>query len=342
MFEHERVLFRVLVGGKPVWCAAHAALDYHGASLHPLVDLIGDELSPRWLDTAQISSLGRSVGAYEHLLQEGRLLAPVERPSQVVCATMNYADHAKEAGQDKPAKPSFFTKVASALTTPMAEVSLPGIADNPLADYEVELALVLARDFPFGSTIVDEAKGRDAIAGYCLANDLSWRRMWIEDEGVFFRAKSGYRATPLGPALLPLSVADRLRLMRVGALPDVRLRTTVERIGVVQDARTSAMIHPPLALLRHILEVTELKRFDVVLTGTPAGIAFEVSAGARKLNNLLGGALTGVGVSRLEKSERFLRPFDRVGVSGDYLGHQVTTLVPYAARPPTMFPPSQT
>jgi 2-keto-4-pentenoate hydratase/2-oxohepta-3-ene-1,7-dioic acid hydratase in catechol pathway len=342
MFEHERALFRVLAGGKPVWCATQARPDYHGAPLHPLLDLIGDELSPRWLDTAQISSLGRPAGVYEELLGEGRLLSPVERPSQVVCATVNYADHAKEVGQDRPAKPSFFVKTASAITTPVADVSLPGIRENPLADYEVELALVLARDFPFGSTIADEAKAREAIAGYCLANDLTWRRMLVEDEGVFFRAKNGYRATPVGPALFPRSVADRFRLMRVGALPDLRLRTTVERIGVVQDARTSAMVHPPLALLRHVLEVTELRRGDLILTGTPAGVAFGASAGARKLSSLLGGALTGVALSRLDKSDRFLRAGDRVSAGGDYLGHQLTSIVAYASRPPTMTPPAAT
>jgi 2-keto-4-pentenoate hydratase/2-oxohepta-3-ene-1,7-dioic acid hydratase in catechol pathway len=339
MFEHGRALFRVLVGGEPVWCAAEARLDYTGVAVHPLLDLHADELSVRWLDSVQVSSLGRPVGLYEHLLQEGRLLPPIDRPAHVVGTALNYADAAKELGQLRPAKPSFYSKTPDCVAPPLADVSLPGFTESPLADYEVVLACVIARELPFG-TQLDEAKGREAIAGYCLANEITWRRPFVEDHGLPFRAKNGFRATTVGPALFPRSVAERVHLLRVGALPEVRLRTSVERLGTVQDARSSGMIHPPIALLRHILEVTGLKRGDLVLTGTPAGVAFGSSGGIRKLGGLIASAISGTSTAHLEKSERFLRAGDRVSVSGDYLGHQLATIVPFAARASTMVPPT--
>jgi 2-keto-4-pentenoate hydratase/2-oxohepta-3-ene-1,7-dioic acid hydratase in catechol pathway len=333
MFRHDRALFRVLVGDAPVWAATEARVDYDGAMLHPLVGLPEEELSQRWLDAAQVAELGRPIGTYEYLLEQRRLLPPFERPHSVFCVAVNYADYAKEIGRDKPERPSFFSKSPTCLAPPACDVSLPARADNPLADYEVETAVVLARDIPFGASL-DEAKGRESIAGYCLANEIAWRRLFLEDAGGFWRSKNGWRATPIGPALLPRSVADRLRVMRVGALPDLRMKTWVERLGTVQDARTSGMLHPPLALMRALLEVTELRRGDVILTGSPGGVAFSVGTGSL-LSSLLGGT-----VARLEKSERFLRPGDRVSASGDYLGHQLATVAAFSPSRTTTAPPA--
>ena len=67
-----------------------------------------------------------------------QVLAPLRRPSKVVCVGLNYRDHCRETGIPKPARPVLFAKFSSAIVGPDAVVDLHAAATTEL-DWEVEL-----------------------------------------------------------------------------------------------------------------------------------------------------------------------------------------------------------
>ena len=77
-------------------------------------------------------------------LEEVRLLAPVIPRSKVIGIGRNYADHAKEFGNEVPAEPMMFLVPNTAVIGPGDPVVIP--RGSATVDYEGELALVIGID----------------------------------------------------------------------------------------------------------------------------------------------------------------------------------------------------
>jgi 2-keto-4-pentenoate hydratase/2-oxohepta-3-ene-1,7-dioic acid hydratase in catechol pathway len=194
-------------------------------------------------------------------LDTARLLAPVIPRSKVVGVGKNYADHAAEMGGDVPPEPLLFLKPNTAVIGPDDPIVLPRQSSE--VHYEGELAVVigrLCRDVPV-------ERVSEVILGYTCANDVTARDLQRSD-GQWARAKGFDSFCPLGPWLVTdLDVTD--------------LRLTTRRDGeVVQDARTSLLVHDVPALIAYISAAFTLLPGDVVLTGTPAGVG-PIAAGQR-------------------------------------------------------------
>lgn len=184
---------------------------------------------------------------------EGATLLPPVTPSKIVCVGRNYADHAKELGNEAPAEPILFLKPSSALLAPGGTIVRP--AASQLVHHEAELAIVVGR----------EAKGvkadawRDYVRGFTCANDVTARDLQRKDVQ-FTRGKGFDTFCPLGPCLeTELDPADLRVVARVNG--EVR-----------QDGRTSQMIFSCAVLFEFITAIMTLVPGDVILTGTPAGV----------------------------------------------------------------------
>src|SRR5581483_8343730 len=68
------------------------------------------------------------------------LLTPCE-PSKIVGVGRNYAEHAKELGNEAPSEPIIFLKPPSALLAPFGTIVRPAISQR--VDHEAELAIVI-------------------------------------------------------------------------------------------------------------------------------------------------------------------------------------------------------
>lgn len=181
-----------------------------------------------------------------------RLLAPV-LPSKVVGIGKNYAEHAAEMGGEAPAAPLVFLKPSTAVIGPDQPVLHP--LSSSRVDYEGELAVVIGRL----CRNVPRALALDMVLGYTCANDMTARDQQ-RDDGHWIRAKGHDTFCPLGPWVqTELDPAD------------VAVRTEVDGV-LVQDGRTSAMIHDVPALIEHLTSFMTLLPGDVILTGTPAGV----------------------------------------------------------------------
>src|SRR5436305_12908077 len=75
-------------------------------------------------------------------LKTVRLLPPCA-PTKIVCAGRNYAEHAKELGNEVPAEPLIFLKPPSSLIASGDPILYPALSQR--VDYEGELGVIIGR-----------------------------------------------------------------------------------------------------------------------------------------------------------------------------------------------------
>jgi len=185
-------------------------------------------------------------------LDEARLLVPVT-PGKIVAVGRNYAEHAKELGNEPPAEPILFLKPPSALLAPGGAIAMPAASSR--VDFEGELAIVIGRRVKHA----DASRWRDYVFGFTCANDVTARDLQKRDVQ-FTRGKGFDTFCPLGPWIeTDLDPSD------------LAIRTRVNG-ETKQDGRTSQMIFPPSALIAFISGIMTLEPGDVILTGTPSGV----------------------------------------------------------------------
>jgi 2-keto-4-pentenoate hydratase/2-oxohepta-3-ene-1,7-dioic acid hydratase in catechol pathway len=182
-----------------------------------------------------------------------RLLAPVIPRSKVVAVGRNYAEHAKELGNEVPPEPLLFFKPNTSVIGPSDQVVWP--KQTQQVEHEGELAIVIgkiAKDVP-------AARANEIIFGYTVSNDVTARDLQKSD-GQWARAKGFDTFCPIGPWIeTELDPSD--------------LALTVEVDGELrQTGRTSQMIYGIPELIEYITAAFTLLPGDLILTGTPAGV----------------------------------------------------------------------
>lgn len=187
-------------------------------------------------------------------LEDVRVLAPVIPRSKVVCVGKNYAAHAAEMGGDAPEQPLLFLKPNTAVIGPFDPIVIPEYSQE--ISLEAELAVVIKR---VAKNLTEES-ALEYVLGYTCANDLTARDQQRE-ERQWFRAKAFDTSCPLGPWIE--TDLDPSNLTITSALNGEEQ----------QHGTTSEMIHSVPALLAEITRCVTLLPGDVVLTGTPAGVA---------------------------------------------------------------------
>jgi len=178
-----------------------------------------------------------------------------DRPGKIVAVGLNYMDHVRETGMEKPERPLLFTKFTSSVIGDGDPIEIDARRTERV-DWEVELAVVIGRLM----RDVDAADALEHVFGYAVANDVSARDVQFAD-GQWVRGKSFDSFCPLG-GVVP---ADRVPDPQV-----LRLRTRVNG-EIVQDSNTSEMVFGVAELLEFCASCFTLDPGDVVLTGTPWG-----------------------------------------------------------------------
>lgn len=237
------------------------AVRYEGVcfELRPLFD----DIDPNFFAADGIGRVRSALAAGELKPLEGaeemRAGAPLTRPSAIVCVGMNYAAHARETGAEPPERPVIFFKMPSTIAGPTDPIELP--PDATKADWEVELGVVIgSRAFRVASA----EEGLNHVAGYVLGNDLSERRLQIEESGgQWSKGKNLPGFTPLGPWIRPAAEVDP---------GDLRLRSWVNG-DTRQDSSTSDLIFSVGEIIFQLSQAMAFEPGDVILTGTPQGVA---------------------------------------------------------------------
>jgi 2-keto-4-pentenoate hydratase/2-oxohepta-3-ene-1,7-dioic acid hydratase in catechol pathway len=217
-----------------IWDAALPSLQAAARAAH---NLAADELEPATLE---------------------RLGPPIPKPGKVICVGLNYADHARETGAPIPAQPILFAKFSTCVRGPSDDVIRPlGVTD---LDYEAELAIVIGRR----ARHVPADRALDAVAGYTVSNDVSARTVQLREGGQWVRGKSFDTFCPIGPALVTTDELRDPQTLAIRCLVDGTVR---------QDSTTAQMIFSVAELVSFCSRSMTLEPGDLILTGTPPGVA---------------------------------------------------------------------
>lgn len=234
------------------------------------------------------------------------------KPAVIYGMGLTYSQHLVEtaAEYDPNALPPIFKKSVHSIALDQSKVKLPSAREmiegaeqlepgidaklkeeyeafSPLLDYEVELGFVLLE-----SVSAEDLKKDDFIPqlGYFISNDLSARSVALLGEGTNQRYEF-WGVSKSFPNFTPMSNQIWIpNAPTANSIPCVRIETYVNG-KVRQSQTTDNMIFTPLQMLRFIQQKypnASLNAGDMVLTGTPGGVAIATPRVLVRLSNLLG------------------------------------------------------
>lgn len=179
---------------------------------------------------------------------------------KIVCVGRNYAEHAKELGNEVPDKPVLFLKPASAVIYSGEEIIHPSFSNE--LHHEVELVLLI------GET-VKNAKGVEAekaIIGYGVGLDMTLRDVQNELK------KKGNPWTIAKCFDTSAVISDFVLKENYQLKPDEKLELKVNR-EIRQSDSLKSMLFKPAEIVEYISSVMTLEKGDLIFTGTPAGVS---------------------------------------------------------------------
>jgi fumarylpyruvate hydrolase len=181
---------------------------------------------------------------------------PVHR---IYCVGRNFADHAKEMGAEvSRGRPVFFMKPADAAVE-IGDIPYPGATAD--LHHEVELVVALGRDAD-GDVPVERAL--ELVFGYTVGLDLTRRDLQAEAKDKRLPwdiAKAFDHSAPMSP-LVPAT----------GGAPQGRLWLEVNG-ALRQQAPLTDMVFSVPEVLHELSRLFALRAGDLVMMGTPAGVA---------------------------------------------------------------------
>lgn len=188
-------------------------------------------------------------------------LFPVRR---IWCVGRNYIEHIREMGQDERAPPFFFAKPADAIVLDGGTVPYPPLTKD--MHHEVELVVALKS----GGHNIPVSKANDCIYGYAVGIDLTRRDLQIASRDVkrpWEIGKAFDASAPCGP-LTPAS--------KIGHPTKGKIVLKVNG-QVRQDGDLNQMIWNVPETISKLSEMVALEAGDVIMTGTPSGVAATVA-----------------------------------------------------------------
>lgn len=178
---------------------------------------------------------------------------------KIICVGRNYAEHAKELGNEVPDKPVVFLKPASSIIFPGDEIKYPPFSDE--MHHEVELVLLIGNKIKDAS--LEDAE--IAIAGYGVGLDMTLRDV---------QSKLKSKGHPWTIA----KCFDTSAVLSEFVLKDDHNLTLDEEIFLTvndkerQRDKLNKMIFNPVELVQYLSSLMTLDEGDLIFTGTPKGV----------------------------------------------------------------------
>ncbi len=179
---------------------------------------------------------------------------------KVVCVGRNYADHAKEMGNEVPDKfPIVFMKTATCMINSGENVVHPSYSEN--LHHEIELVLLI------GATVknANSKEAENAIVSYAVGLDMTLRDLQF---------KSKEKGEPWTFA----KIFDTSGVLSEFVSADEYKLTGEEKIylsvnnEIKQEATVGLMLFNPIEIIKNISSRMTLEEGDLIFTGTPAGV----------------------------------------------------------------------
>lgn len=187
---------------------------------------------------------------------EVKIEAPLSNPGKIICVGHNYREHILEMGRELPKYPVVFTKFANTIIGPEDDIPYYPISEQ--LDYEAELAFIVGKK----AKNVSEENALDYVAGYTIANDVTYRdiqRRTIQ----WLQGKSVDGSAPIGPWIVTADdLTDPSGL-------EISLSVNGEER---QRSNTKNLVFTVPRLVEFLSNLMTLEPGDIVLTGTPGGV----------------------------------------------------------------------
>ena len=183
------------------------------------------------------------------------------RPSKIVCVGRSYADHARELGNAIPDRPVLFIKPPSSLSSLETDISWNEALGS--CHYECELTLRIDQTL---KAEIDPQKALAAVGAVTLGLDLTLRDLQddLKKKGQPWERAKAYDGSCV--------LADWVDVSEIADWDKVNYTLHVND-ELRQHGNTEFLIFDIGALLVDINQVFTLEPGDVVMTGTPAGVA---------------------------------------------------------------------
>lgn len=195
-----------------------------------------------------------------HQLSELRFDSAVLKPPHILAIGANYSAHSSELKLKTGAAMTVFGLWPNSLTGHEATTRWSADASTQV-DYEAELGVVIGRDVPIGTRAVDAL---DYVFGYTAVNDITARDIQFS-EAQWSRCKSFDGFTPTGPVVVTADEIPDPQDLWLTCVVDGRL---------LQDGRTSDMIHSVADIIEALAATATLPAGTLISTGSPGGAGY--------------------------------------------------------------------
>lgn len=250
-----------------------------------VADISDEALTPEGL--ARLAAL--DPAALPVVEGEPRIGPCVGNVRKFIAIGLNYADHAAESGMPVPDEPVVFSKWTSCIVGPDDDVQIP--RGSTKTDWEVELGIVIGA----GGSNIAQDRALEAVAGYCVVNDVSERDWQISRGQTWDKGKGFDTFGPIGPW-----VVTRDEIADPGNLA-MWLEVDGRRY---QDGSTATMVFGVAELVAYCSQLMTLMPGDIITTGTPPGVGM----GQKPPVYLKGGEVMRLGVEGLGQQRQRVLP----------------------------------
>ena len=196
--------------------------------------------------------------AADFTLQQIAFDPPIANPGKIICVGLNYHEHLNETGMKKFPYPSIFTRWADTQVGHLQPLILPRNSGD--FDYEAELVAIIGK----GGHHIAAADALNHVAGYSCYNDASLRD-FQRHSSQWTPGKNFPGTGAFGPFLVTPD--------EVGELAGKKIQTRVNG-NPMQSSTLEMMIFSVPQLIEYISSFTPLSPGDVIVTGTPGGVAW--------------------------------------------------------------------
>ncbi len=178
---------------------------------------------------------------------------------KIVCVGRNYAEHAKELGNEVPEKPVIFLKPASSVIFSGEKIIYPSFSNE--MHHETELVLLIGKQIKDGS----QEEAEEAIEGYGVGLDMTLRDI----QGELKRKGHPWTIAKCFDTSAVLSDFILKKDYRLTLEEEISLKVNGE---IRQNEKLSLMLFPPVRIVQYISSLMTLEVGDLIFTGTPKGV----------------------------------------------------------------------
>ncbi len=177
---------------------------------------------------------------------------------KIICIGRNYAEHAKELGNEIPENPVIFMKPDTAILKKGSDFYIPEFSDD--VHYELEVVLKISK----GGKYIQEEKASNYFEEIGLGIDFTARDLQsqLKAKGLPWELAKGFDGSAVVSEFHKKSNFDMKNL-------NFSLIKNKEK---VQDGNTSMMIFSPEKIIAFVSQYFTLKTGDLIFTGTPQGV----------------------------------------------------------------------